>query len=233
MTALPTFRRTLARGALVGAGLMGGAATLAGAAIPAADGTIHACVDYHDTEPIPPKKPSSRAGDGAVRMVEQAGDCTGTETPLSWSHAGPPGPPGPPGAAGTAGDVWYRRGGGVSGPAVVLDDHAVLLERVTLPAGSDTVEAHAVARNEVGAYQLDCRLVVEYAGGTVAENLHQTLVNGRAGEDVSVVLTGAVTFEQEETVDLRCGPRDEDTSVWERVLVATRVAAIHWAGAPA
>lgn len=94
MTALPSTIRTAGRAGLVAAAVAVGAASgLAAAAIPGADGTIQACIDAHDTEPIPPKKPSARVGDGSVRIVETPADCEATETPLSWHQGGEPARP--------------------------------------------------------------------------------------------------------------------------------------------
>jgi hypothetical protein len=50
---------------------------LAFAAIPDADGVIHACV---------------HRGNGNVRIVEQESDCRPHEEPTSWPQQGPPGP---------------------------------------------------------------------------------------------------------------------------------------------
>jgi hypothetical protein len=71
---------------------------IASAAIPSADGTIHACYNL---------------GRGTFRVVDAdgpgGGRCPDTETALSWNQKGPagpqggPGPQGPPGPAGPQG----------------------------------------------------------------------------------------------------------------------------------
>ena len=71
-------------------GLVAGAATVAGAAIPSAGNVIKGC--YH---------PSS----AYVRVVDTdiGQTCTSTEKPLNWNQTGPAGPAGPTGPAGPAG----------------------------------------------------------------------------------------------------------------------------------
>ena len=41
-----------------------------------------------------------RNATGAVRIVDDASQCKGTETVVTWNTEGPPGPPGPPGPGG-------------------------------------------------------------------------------------------------------------------------------------
>src|SRR3954462_55829 len=87
----PTTRRLL-RLALPPLAALGAGAAVAFAAIPAPDGTIHACIDPASTPP------------GAVRIIDDATRaCAAGETPLSWSQTGPAGPPGPQGDPGPAG----------------------------------------------------------------------------------------------------------------------------------
>src|SRR4051794_41712777 len=87
----PTSRRFLLRFALPTVAALGAGAAVAFAAIPAADGTIHACIDPASTPP------------GAVRIIDDATQaCAAGETPLSWSQTGPPGPAGPPRPPGDA-----------------------------------------------------------------------------------------------------------------------------------
>src|SRR3954462_14493355 len=86
----PTTRRLL-RLALPPLAALGAGAAVAFAAIPAPDGTIHACIDPASTPP------------GAVRIIDDATQaCAAGETPLSWSQTGPGGPAGPPGPQGEA-----------------------------------------------------------------------------------------------------------------------------------
>jgi type VI secretion system secreted protein Hcp len=64
------------------------------AAIPASDGTIHACYATNGTPT------------GAARIVEETETCAATEKALTWSQTGPTGPTGstgPSGASGPAG----------------------------------------------------------------------------------------------------------------------------------
>jgi type VI secretion system secreted protein Hcp len=90
----PTTRRLL-RFALPTLVALGAGAAVAVAAIPAADGTIHACINPAST-PLP----------GAVRIIDDATQtCAAGETPLTWSQTGPQGPAGPQGDPGPAGDT--------------------------------------------------------------------------------------------------------------------------------
>ena len=72
---------------------LGAGAAVGLAAIPSADGTIHACVS---TTSVPP---------GAVRIIDaDTTQCAAGETPLVWSQQGPAGPAGPKGDTGPQGD---------------------------------------------------------------------------------------------------------------------------------
>jgi type VI secretion system secreted protein Hcp len=70
---------------------LGAASAVGVAAIPSADGTIHACVAN---------------ADGAVRIIDAEGGATctaATEKPLVWNQTGPAGPAGPAGPQGAPG----------------------------------------------------------------------------------------------------------------------------------
>jgi len=77
------------------------AATLAAAAIPDEDGTIHAC---------------RMLKSGKVRVVADPDSCKQKERKLSWSVHGPKGDTGPPGAAGAQGAQGERGPAGSTGP---------------------------------------------------------------------------------------------------------------------
>jgi|tagenome__1003787_1003787.scaffolds.fasta_scaffold20876098_2 type VI secretion system secreted protein Hcp len=90
----PTSRRFLLRFALPTVAALGAGAAVAVAAIPSADGTIHACINPASTPP------------GAVRIIDDATQtCAAGETPLTWSQTGPTGPAGPPGPQGDPGSA--------------------------------------------------------------------------------------------------------------------------------
>jgi type VI secretion system secreted protein Hcp len=81
--------------ALPAAVVLGAGTAVAIAAIPAADGTIHACYSTTATSPTLP---------GALRIVDEGQNCAATENALTFNQTGPPGPqgdPGPPGDSGT------------------------------------------------------------------------------------------------------------------------------------
>lgn len=78
------------------------AATLAAAAIPDEDGTIHAC---------------RMLKSGKVRVVADPDSCKQKERKLSWSVRGPKGDTGPAGAAGAQGPAGAQGERGPAGPA--------------------------------------------------------------------------------------------------------------------
>src|SRR3954447_17520448 len=83
--------RRLLRFALPTVAALGAGAAVGVAAIPSADGTIHACVTTSTC---------------AVRIIdaEAGATCTaGTETSLVWTQQGPTGPTGPAGPQGDTG----------------------------------------------------------------------------------------------------------------------------------
>ena len=90
-----------------GAALAAGAA-IALAAIPSADGDIHACY-LREAEPEGERK-------GALRVVDEGTACQADENGLAFNQAGQPGPAGPAGAAGAAGAAGPGGPGGPQGP---------------------------------------------------------------------------------------------------------------------
>lgn len=78
-------------------------ATLAWAATPDSDGTVHACYQ--------------KKTDHQLRVIDfPAQQCHSNETYLSWSQEGPPGPIGPTGPQGPAGPPGVEGPAGVQGP---------------------------------------------------------------------------------------------------------------------
>jgi hypothetical protein len=118
-------RRFLA--AIAGAAAM---VAIVHAAIPDANGVIHACY---------------MASDGSLRLVNAAADCKKNETALAWSQTGPQGPQGiqgPQGPQGPQGVQGPQGIQGVQGPAGISG-----LERVQENSPFD-----AVATKQVRAY---------------------------------------------------------------------------------
>jgi hypothetical protein len=75
----------------------------AAAAIPSADGVIHACY---------------RENTGAVRLVDEGTACLPIESAISWNQKGPkgdPGEPGPPGPQGSPGETGPQGDAGPKG----------------------------------------------------------------------------------------------------------------------
>jgi type VI secretion system secreted protein Hcp len=96
-------RRRALKIALPAALALGAGTAVAIAAIPASDGTIHAC--YSTTAP-------SGTATGAVRIVDEGQICATNEQTLTWSQTGPTGPSGP---SGPPGDTGSSTGGSFGG----------------------------------------------------------------------------------------------------------------------
>ena len=96
-------RRRALKIALPAALALGAGTAVAIAAIPASDGTIHAC--YSTTGTVT----------GAVRIVDQGQTCATGEQTLSWNQTGPAGPAGPSGPPGDSGSSTGSFGGSDTG----------------------------------------------------------------------------------------------------------------------
>jgi type VI secretion system secreted protein Hcp len=92
-------RRRALKIALPAALALGAGTAVAIAAIPASDGTIHACYSTTGTPT------------GAARIVDESDTCAATEKALTWNQTGPTGPAGPSGPSGPAGDSGSSGGG--------------------------------------------------------------------------------------------------------------------------
>jgi type VI secretion system secreted protein Hcp len=101
-------RSRLFKLALPAAVALGAGTAVAIAAIPASDGTIHAC--YATTAPTPP------ALSGQLRIVDEGVNCAAGEQTLTFNQQGPTGPAGPQGDPGPPGDTGTdTSGGGIGG----------------------------------------------------------------------------------------------------------------------
>jgi type VI secretion system secreted protein Hcp len=85
-------RRRALKIALPAALALGAGTAVAIAAIPASDGTIHACYSTTGTPT------------GAARIVDETDTCAASEKALTWNQTGPTGPAGPSGPTGPPGD---------------------------------------------------------------------------------------------------------------------------------
>ncbi|MEA2381100.1 MAG: type secretion system secreted protein Hcp [Solirubrobacteraceae bacterium] len=129
---------------------LGAGAAVGVAAIPSANGTIHACVV---------------TASGAVRIIDAEGGATctaGTETPLVWNQQGPPGATGPAGPAGpqgptgdpgpAGGSSTFDNGNGSSGnnsfstPSQAGGPNADMFLKLDGVAGDSTDDKH---KNEI------------------------------------------------------------------------------------
>jgi type VI secretion system secreted protein Hcp len=96
-------RRRALRIALPAALALGAGTAVAIAAIPASDGTIHAC------------RATTGTPTGAVRIVDETDTCAASEQALTWNQTGPTGPSGPSGPAGPPGDTGTSGTGSFGG----------------------------------------------------------------------------------------------------------------------
>jgi type VI secretion system secreted protein Hcp len=131
-----TTRRVL-RFALPTLAALGAGAAVAFATIPAADGTIHACINPTSTPP------------GAVRIIDDATQaCAAGETPLSWNQTGPEGPAGvqgpqgDPGPAGGADTTTTSSSDTFSTPSQAGGPSADMFLKLPGIAGSSTDDKH-------------------------------------------------------------------------------------------
>jgi type VI secretion system secreted protein Hcp len=99
-------RSRLFKLALPAAVVLGAGTAVAIAAIPASDGTIHACYSTTATSPTLP---------GQLRVVDEGVTCATTEQALTFNQQGPAGPPGPQGDPGLPGDSGSGGGSGGGG----------------------------------------------------------------------------------------------------------------------
>jgi type VI secretion system secreted protein Hcp len=96
-------RSRLFKLALPAAVVLGAGTAVAIAAIPASDGTIHACYATTAASPTLP---------GQLRVVDEGVTCATTEQALTFNQQGPAGPAGPQGEPGFPGDSGTDTGGG-------------------------------------------------------------------------------------------------------------------------
>jgi type VI secretion system secreted protein Hcp len=74
---------------------LGAGGAIAVAAIPSADGTIHACYATGT---------DTTGASGRLRVIDESNECQGGENAISWNQQGTPGPQGPKGDQGNKGD---------------------------------------------------------------------------------------------------------------------------------
>jgi type VI secretion system Hcp family effector len=97
---------------------LGAGSAIAVAAIPSADGTIHACYST-----------STGPGAGALRVIDESDACTASENAISWNQQGPQGNPGPQGPKGDKGDQGNKgdEGDDATTPVTAPTSQAFLL----------------------------------------------------------------------------------------------------------
>jgi hypothetical protein len=188
--------------ALGAAAVLALAAGVAYATIPDGQGVIHACF---------------KTDSGQLR-VSDAGACNPSETPLSWSQAGPAGPQGPPGPQGLAGppgpggDVFTEFSTGGIGQPVPIAPIATppVLAELPLAAGSYSISAALeVSNNVFDANYVGCSLS---AGTDEDETLAHLAQLTDPGDEARLALQTVHTFAAAGTVRLRCSALAE--AIW-------------------
>ena len=177
---------------VVGVAVLAAAVGVARAAIPDANGVIHACYS---------KK-------GGVLRVSDSGACDRGRIPLSWNQAGVQGPAGPAGPPGPAGPTGSAGSAGSTGSAVrmtsITSTHLFTttgFEKIlstNLPAGTYALTAHAVLTGSSGTtagWQVACELKdgATRLGGARAEQRVEHDPNLTYVPQESLTVVGTVT----------------------------------------
>jgi len=184
------------------------ATALATGTIPGPDGVFHACIDQTN---------------GDVRLSDPTvSGCRTDESSTTWNQvgpqgpAGPQGPVGPQGAAGPAGPQGPQGAQGPQGPqgpagpagstnawvgragfAHITND-GVIIDRVTVPAGSYVITAKTGIFNEDGDDQ-DAHCVLSTG------DVQEVRIAGSGGADVGeMTLMDSATFSTTTTITLTC-----------------------------
>jgi hypothetical protein len=193
-----------------------GVVALAQAAIPDGNGAIHGC---HKTS------------NGALRVVDDAGDCNPSETPLSWSQTGPQGPQGEEGPQGEQ--------GGAGPPGSDAAVHAYHVESFTedvssgvvafmggLPAGDYIVWATAVVTGDVDSIGMTCSLHVNNGPPILAIGGTVNYSGGHEGFGQVDMIKPVTMPTDGSTLFYTCGSGDDDKDVRAR-LTAIKVGGLN------
>jgi hypothetical protein len=184
-----------------------GVVALAQAAIPDGSGTIHGCY---------------RNNNGSLRVVDAAGSCSNSETPLSWSQTGPQGPQGPQGEQGVPGEQGL--------PGSDADVHAYHVEAFTediysgvvafvggLLAGEYIIWATAVVTQDFDSIGMTCSLHVNNGPSILAVGGTANYSDGHDGFGQVDMIKPVTIPVDESTLFFTCGSADSGKDVRARI----------------
>jgi type VI secretion system secreted protein Hcp len=109
---------------------LGAGGAIAAAAIPSADGTIHACYQTNT---------GASGFTGDLRVIDGSNECGNTEQAISWNQQGPQGVPG---VQGPKGDQGNKGDQGDAAPTDVRQPTAQAFVKIDGIAGGSTDKAH-------------------------------------------------------------------------------------------
>ena len=200
--------------ALAVIGVTAGLAVVARAAIPGADGVIHACYKTN----------------GTLRVVDEAESCGSNETRLTWGETGPQGSQGVPGPTGSQGPTGPT---GPTGPAGgtnsaadassgPLQDLPIQIA-VTVRAGTYMIWgiAEFYGDESSSGFNSQCSLwrdAVGFAnGGTNIPAIGDSAVfSGKDDEQGQVTIMGTATLPADTSIFLNCNA-DNDAQAVTRI----------------
>lgn len=186
--------------------LTGLGASIAYAAIPSADGTIHACYA---------KTGNATTYKGEVRIVDAGEACKANEAAISWNRNQPP-----PGS--TLPRSLYRTGSSVDAGFVTT------VLSLDMPVGTWVINFKAETAN-FGAY---CRLTLSAGGFGVTGGDTASAQGTNTGDVVPFTLTTRATFTQPGTATVDCST-NSSVSTQYAIITDPAMTAVEVAAPPA
>lgn len=203
--------RALTAGAVAGGLVLAGG--VAYAAIPSADGTIHAC--YSEKT-------------GALRAVDGSANCRQAEQPLVWNQNGPKGDPGPEGPKGEEGDKGDPGAPGTSqgfeayGEKFRVGPDGAVIVSKEVPAGSYIVTATVKGPQPAKNGDADPNCFLQAQSESKFELMDSLPFLGQ----FSIVMTGGYQAGESSTVQVRCFPDGSDDPAFRSSLTLVKVSSI-------
>jgi len=158
-------------------------------------------------------KPGPRGATGATGPQGPAGPAG---APGAKGEQGIPGPQGPQGPSGIGPAIWS----GI-GSRIISGSGDRLVAQIEVPAGSWAFDAKVVV-NSASADNIQCILRRQLP----FEQLDQVRVDLGAGDDATLSMAGAATYDSRATVALLCFEGSGDLLVTNAKVIATQVSAI-------
>jgi hypothetical protein len=184
-------KKTMLIGAIATVGLTA-AGSIAYAAIPDPNGTIHGCYDK---------------AIGSLRVIDPGtkgpinGKCLPSETPIAWSQTGPKGDPGPAGPKGDRGDPGPSHAYVASPPGVAgIGGNWTDVATLSLPAGTYVLTGEIMAANSADQFtEGGCQL----PSSRISVFTVPAKPSFEAAQ-ATVVVPNVITLSEPGTVTLRC-----------------------------